>query len=79
MYNMPRGFTTLGLFFPPRVCSWDAWILTKNRKKNEEFLFRIETAMNVDGNRKLESTSGYVIHRKKKTLGSALKKSGTER
>ena len=22
---MPRGFTTLGLFFPPRVCSWDAW------------------------------------------------------
>ena len=21
---MPRGLTTLGLFFPPRVCSWDA-------------------------------------------------------
>ena len=48
-------------------------------KKKEEFLFRIETAINVDGNRKLESTSGYVIHRKKNALGSALKKSGTER
>ena len=22
---MPRRFTTLGHFFPPRVCSWDAW------------------------------------------------------
>ena len=27
MCNMVMGFTTLGLFFPPRVWSWDAWDL----------------------------------------------------
>ena len=25
MDNMSRVFTTLDLFFPPRVCPWDPW------------------------------------------------------
>ena len=43
MYNMPRGFATLGLFLPPRVCSWDAWVRNQlSRRKAAVSLTRLE-------------------------------------